>query len=72
MPNGKETRKIIEVSPSEERLIMFCRRYRFFKCELIVLNGEPQKIIAPLRSIRLDLDEEPKLSTDEDIDSEKK
>lgn len=54
MPRQKEE-IMIKVNRSEHNLLHFIRDNGYIKFELECINGEPVKILQPLKAIRLDL-----------------
>lgn len=68
MTMPKETAKIkFDMTETEIRFIEFCRRQQFFEGRIIVMDGQPKRLFAPIKSIRFDVPGE--LSTDDGLDN---
>jgi len=46
---------VIEISHTEHRFIEFCRQQKYVEGKLIVMGGEPVKLLEPIKSIRFDI-----------------
>lgn len=66
MPKPEEKIKF-DVTETEKRFLEFCRRHQYFEGRVIIMDGEPKRLFAPLKSMRFDVKE---LSTDDGLDSE--
>ena len=57
-----------DATETEVRFLEFCRRHQYFECRLVVLDGQPKRVFAPVKSMRFDVPGG--LSTDDGLDSD--
>lgn len=63
----QDARIKFDMTETEIRFIEFCRRHQYFEGRVIVMDGQPKRLLASVKSMRFDVPGG--LSTDDGLDS---